>query len=63
MNFQPEKVPNKISLETATFFPQICLFFLFVFCCMDYFPAHYTSIENINNYPAFLKFPSVWVFK
>ena len=27
MNCQPEKVPNKFSLETATFFPQICLFF------------------------------------
>ena len=63
MHFQPKKVHSKISLETGTFPPQICLweffFLLFVFCCMDCFPAYYTPIENINNYSAFLKFPSV----
>lgn len=63
MNFQPQKVHNKISLETAPFPPTKYVFgrffLLFVFCCMDYFPAHYTPMENINNYSAFLKFPSV----
>lgn len=59
MNFQPEKVPKKISLETATFFPQICLFFFLFSVAWTIFLPTILLIENINNYSAFLKFPSV----